>query len=196
MQRLAEMTPVPAEAEKNTKNVTVNRGPFEVPGFLAGAVESGMRYSGQAGPGADLCAKSAPAAPPPVFSPETFFARPPWNSAGNASKSAGQKQSWPTRESPTHAPAKREKHGRSKWPGLPRKRLAARLIRCSLPRPGLSECRCDLGPVLRSMPGLVKALRPDGWQDAARAIMTTDTVEKMASARVDLGGRTPSLSAA
>ena len=38
------MIPVPAGAERNTRNVTVNRGPFEVPGFLAGAVESGMRY--------------------------------------------------------------------------------------------------------------------------------------------------------
>ncbi len=41
------MTHVPAEAEKNIRNVMVNRGPFEVPGFLAGAVESGMRYSGR-----------------------------------------------------------------------------------------------------------------------------------------------------
>ena len=32
-ERLAEMTPVPAEAAKSTKNVTVSRGAFEVPGF-------------------------------------------------------------------------------------------------------------------------------------------------------------------
>ncbi len=44
-------------------------------------------------------------------------------------------------------------------------------------------------PAAAAMPGLVKALGPAGWEDAARAIMTTDTVPKMAHARVDLGGK-------
>ena len=35
-----------------------------------------------------------------------------------------------------------------------------------------------------------RRLDADGWQDAARAIMTTDTVPKGASARLDLGGQT------
>ena len=54
---------------------------------------------------------------------------------------------------------------------------------------GVIGMQVDLDPVARFMPGLVRALRPDGWQDAARAIMTTDTVEKMASARIDLGAK-------
>ena len=45
------------------------------------------------------------------------------------------------------------------------------------------------GPAAEAMPGLVRALRPDGWQDAARAIMTTDTVPKMASVRIELSGK-------
>jgi glutamate N-acetyltransferase/amino-acid N-acetyltransferase len=52
---------------------------------------------------------------------------------------------------------------------------------------GVIGMQVDLDPVARCMPGLVRSLRPDGWEDAARAIMTTDTVEKMASARIELG---------
>jgi glutamate N-acetyltransferase/amino-acid N-acetyltransferase len=55
---------------------------------------------------------------------------------------------------------------------------------------GVIGQQVDVAPVSRSMPDLVATLRPGGWHDAARAIMTTDTVEKMASARVDLDGRT------
>jgi glutamate N-acetyltransferase/amino-acid N-acetyltransferase len=40
------------------------------------------------------------------------------------------------------------------------------------------------------MPRLITSLRSDGWEDAARAIMTTDLVPKMANTRVDIGGKT------
>ncbi|WP_419627349.1 bifunctional ornithine acetyltransferase/N-acetylglutamate synthase, partial [Thiolapillus sp.] len=36
-------------------------------------------------------------------------------------------------------------------------------------------------PFARSIPGLLSTLRQDGWQSAAAAIMTTDTVPKLAS---------------
>ncbi len=51
---------------------------------------------------------------------------------------------------------------------------------------GVIGRQVDVEPVARCLPGLVGALRPDGWHDAARAIMTTDTVEKMASIQVEL----------
>jgi glutamate N-acetyltransferase / amino-acid N-acetyltransferase len=40
----------------------------------------------------------------------------------------------------------------------------------------------------RVMAGLAAAARPDGYADAARAIMTTDTFPKLATARARLGG--------
>jgi glutamate N-acetyltransferase/amino-acid N-acetyltransferase len=49
----------------------------------------------------------------------------------------------------------------------------------------------DYLPVERiaaALPGLVAGLREYGWNLAARAIMTTDTVPKLAAARCDLGG--------
>jgi len=39
------------------------------------------------------------------------------------------------------------------------------------------------------LPELVAGLRPDGWAAAARAIMTTDTVPKLASTQVEIGGK-------
>ncbi len=93
------------------------------------------------------------------------------------------------RESPTHAPARREKPGRSKWPRIASEALGCPAGSVLVSSTGVIGMQVDLDPVVRSMPGLVKALRPDGWQDAARAIMTTDTVEKMASAQIELGGK-------
>ncbi|MDR0701663.1 MAG: bifunctional glutamate N-acetyltransferase/amino-acid acetyltransferase ArgJ [Azoarcus sp.] len=51
-------------------------------------------------------------------------------------------------------------------------------------------------PMERLLAGLPRAaadLRPDGWFDAAHAIMTTDTVAKAASARIRIGGKTVTL---
>ena len=41
-----------------------------------------------------------------------------------------------------------------------------------------------------ALPAALADARPDGWADAAAAIMTTDTVPKAASMRLELGGRT------
>jgi glutamate N-acetyltransferase/amino-acid N-acetyltransferase len=46
-----------------------------------------------------------------------------------------------------------------------------------------------MNPLKQAMPGLVEALELDGWKDAARAIMTTDTVPKLASTKLELEGR-------
>ena len=43
--------------------------------------------------------------------------------------------------------------------------------------------------LLAGLPHAVANLRPDGWFDAAHAIMTTDTVAKAASRQLEIGGR-------
>lgn len=40
-----------------------------------------------------------------------------------------------------------------------------------------------------AMPDLISGLSEQGWEEAARAIMTTDTVPKLTSRRLDLGGK-------
>ena len=44
--------------------------------------------------------------------------------------------------------------------------------------------------IVQKLPGLVQALAPGAWDAAARAIMTTDTFPKGASATAKIGGRT------
>jgi len=45
-----------------------------------------------------------------------------------------------------------------------------------------------VGRIEAALPRLLEDLRPDGWEAAARAIMTTDTVPKLASRRIALAG--------
>ncbi len=48
--------------------------------------------------------------------------------------------------------------------------------------------RLPVTRIAAAVPACVAGLRADGWLHAARAIMTTDTVPKGASRRIDLGG--------
>jgi len=50
-----------------------------------------------------------------------------------------------------------------------------------------------VGRLAAALPAALAALRDDGWADAARAIMTTDRVPKLASRRFQVAGRTASL---
>jgi glutamate N-acetyltransferase/amino-acid N-acetyltransferase len=51
---------------------------------------------------------------------------------------------------------------------------------------GVIGRQISIEPVARMMPTLVDSLRPDGWHDVARAIMTTDVTPKMANTTVKL----------
>lgn len=44
--------------------------------------------------------------------------------------------------------------------------------------------------IVAGLPQCIAASKPDAWSDAAQAIMTTDTVPKAVSRRVDIGGAT------
>ena len=48
----------------------------------------------------------------------------------------------------------------------------------------------DPAPIVNALPGLIAAARGDCWDDAARAIMTTDTFAKVATATVKYAGKT------
>lgn len=55
---------------------------------------------------------------------------------------------------------------------------------------GVIGMQLRVEPAADAIPGLIASLRPDGWDDAAKAIMTTDLVPKMAHAKVEIGGKT------
>jgi glutamate N-acetyltransferase/amino-acid N-acetyltransferase len=46
----------------------------------------------------------------------------------------------------------------------------------------------DPSPITGALPALVRSAQPDGWAEAARAIMTTDTFPKTSTATARLGG--------
>jgi glutamate N-acetyltransferase/amino-acid N-acetyltransferase len=47
-----------------------------------------------------------------------------------------------------------------------------------------------IAAVTRGIGALLSALKADGWEDAARAIMTTDTMPKLSGVKLDIGGKT------
>ena len=55
---------------------------------------------------------------------------------------------------------------------------------------GVIGQKLSLEPIAAGMPGLAAALSPDGSDDAARAIMTTDTKKKEIAFEFELGGAT------
>ncbi|MFW6076608.1 MAG: bifunctional glutamate N-acetyltransferase/amino-acid acetyltransferase ArgJ [Hyphomicrobiales bacterium] len=71
---------------------------------------------------------------------------------------------------------------------------AARAVGCAphevyIASTGVIGEALDPGPIAAALPGLVAGARDDGWADAAKAIMTTDTFPKMATATARLGGQ-------
>ena len=72
-------------------------------------------------------------------------------------------------------------------------RAAARLLGCSphevfVASTGVIGEPLPHDKIIAALPGLHDALRPDGWEDAARGIMTTDTFPKAATRTVLIGG--------
>lgn len=71
---------------------------------------------------------------------------------------------------------------------------AARVVHCPatevfLASTGVIGEPLNAEKISDAMPTLYEALTPEGWEDAARAIMTTDTFPKAATRQVELGGK-------
>lgn len=58
---------------------------------------------------------------------------------------------------------------------------------------GVIGVQLPMDKLTNGVPQLVAQLRPNGWADAARAIMTTDTRPKLVTRQVEIGGATVSL---
>ncbi|MGV8074632.1 MAG: bifunctional glutamate N-acetyltransferase/amino-acid acetyltransferase ArgJ [Syntrophobacteraceae bacterium] len=183
------MIPAHVEAGRNSRNVAVSRDAFVIPGFRTAAAASGMRYKGRPDLALIAADKGFSASASGVFTNNRFCAAPVELCRENLKSSgiggiiinAGIANACTGEE------------------GLRRAREMAKITARSLgaapesilvASTGVIGQQIDLEPVERSMSELAAALRPDGWGDVARAIMTTDTRPKMACTRVDLGGKT------
>ena len=183
------MTPVPVEAGKNTKNVTVVREPFVIPGFQVSAVASGMRYSGRPDLALIVAEEEDGVAAAGVFTMNEFCAAPVIVCEEHLRSSMG------TKAVLVNAGIANACTGNT---GLTRARETARLTARALEAApeqvlvastGVIGMQLQVEPVARLLPELLAGLRSDGWDQVARAIMTTDTVPKLATTQVAIGGQ-------
>ena len=183
------MIPVPVEAEKNIKNVTVSRDPFMVSGFRAAVAASGMRYQGRTDLALIATEAENGAIAAGVFTTNQFCAAPVVVCEEHLQLSTA------TSAILVNAGIANACTGD---PGLLRARETARLTAKALKAApekilvastGVIGMQIEVEAVARALPELVAGLRADGWEAAARAIMTTDTVPKLANTQVELGGK-------
>lgn len=183
------MTPAHAEAEKNSRSAAVSRTPFVIPGFRTAAAASGMRYRDRLDLALIVADSPQGATASGVFTKNRFTAAPVTlcrerleaHRAGAVLVNSGIANACTGEEGLARA---REMTGAAaKALGIdPEAVLAAST--------GVIGMQLQTDCVFDAMPRLVEKLSPEGWGDTARAIMTTDTVPKMASVKVEIGGKT------
>ncbi|NTU48441.1 MAG: bifunctional glutamate N-acetyltransferase/amino-acid acetyltransferase ArgJ [Syntrophobacteraceae bacterium] len=182
------MTPAPVEVERNLRSVAVNKNPFVVPGFRVAAAASGMRYRDRLDLALIAVEPELNARAAGVFTGNRFCAAPVslcrenlksarirglLVNAGIANACTGEEGMKRAREM---ARMTADALGAS----------AKEILLCST---GVIGMQVELEPVSEVMPDLMEKLRPDGWGDVAKAIMTTDLVPKMASTQIELSGK-------
>jgi glutamate N-acetyltransferase / amino-acid N-acetyltransferase len=183
------MTPVPAEAGKNTKSVTVARETFVIPGFRVAAVASGMRYTGRPDLALIVADEGDGAVAAGVFTMNEFCAAPVIVCEEHLRSSSA------TTAILVNAGIANACTGDT---GLRQARETARLTARALEvaqdqvlvaSTGVIGVQLQVEPIARLLPELLEGLRADGWDQVARAIMTTDTVPKLATTQVQVGGK-------
>ncbi len=149
---------------------------FIVPGFKAGAVAAGIRYQGR--PDLALIISEVTAAAAGVFTTNKVQAAPVLLSRSHLT---GNK----ARTIVVNSGIANACTGEI---GLQRARSTAQIVAEAVGCPihevlvastGVIGMDLPLEPVSNYLPKLVSSVRDDGWLDAARAIMTTDTVPKI-----------------
>ncbi len=157
-----------------------------VKGFKAAAVAAGLRYQERSDLG--LIAADGPAAWAGVFTANICQASPVvWS---RKAMSGGRGRALLANAGQANAQTGR--------PGDEDCRLSASglagLLACApedvaLASTGVIGQRLNVTALQGALPGLAAGLRPDGLDDFARAIMTTDTFAKTASAELAVGGK-------
>ncbi len=150
--------------------------PLTVPGFKAGAIAAGIRYQGR--PDLALIVSEVPATAAGVFTSNKVQAAPVVLSRTHLNGNTA-------RAIVVNSGIANACTGK---PGLKRARetaeLAAKAIDCHteevlVASTGVIGMDLPAEPLISSVAKLFTKIRPDGWLDAARAIMTTDTTPKL-----------------
>ncbi len=167
----------------------VARTPFTVPGFKAAAAASGMRYRDREDVGLIVMEAAEGAAAGGVFTTNRFCAAPV--TVCREHLAAAVPRAVIVNAGIANACTGEE--------GLQRARVTARAVAGfvrSAPESvlvastGVIGQQIQVEPIERVLPELVDKLAADRWEAVARAIMTTDTVPKLAGTQVQLAGST------
>lgn len=161
-----------------------------IPGFLVSAAASGMRYTGRPDLALIVASEGGSAVAAGVFTTNEFCAAPVIVCEEHLRTSSA------TTAVLVNAGIANACTGEA---GLRQAREAARLTAQALSvarekilvaSTGVIGMQMPVEPVERSLPELLKGLREDAWDQVARAIMTTDTVPKLAYTQVEIDGTT------
>lgn len=181
------MTLAPAEAEKSTRSVAVVRGAFQVPGFRVGAASTGMRYRDRL----DFAAvvSDHPVSAAGVFTQNRFAAAPVRLCRARLERHAAGIRAVVANAGIANACTGEEGLRRAEsMATLAAEALGLQPEAVLVASTGVIGPQIRLEPIREALPELAQSLRPDGWEDAASAIMTTDTRPKTAHTRLSFGG--------
>ncbi|MCL4684939.1 bifunctional glutamate N-acetyltransferase/amino-acid acetyltransferase ArgJ [Myxococcota bacterium] len=156
-----------------------------VPGFRAAGVRCGLKTRG---PDLMLIASEAPSAAAGVFTRSTVVGAPVTLSRARIRR--GQARAIVANSGCSNVAM----GARGDADALAMTEAAARALGCPptdvlVASTGVIGQPLPLARIRRGLPKAAAALRPEGLLEAAQAIMTTDTVPKLASVRTRIGGR-------
>jgi glutamate N-acetyltransferase/amino-acid N-acetyltransferase len=158
---------------------------LEVPGFASAGVRCGIKKSG---PDLALIAADAPVAAAGVFTRSTVVGAPvEWS---RRVLRAGRVRAIVCNSGCSNvAMGERGRRDAAAMAALAARALSARPDEVLVASTGVIGQPLPMAKIRAGVRDASQALAPDGLRDAARAIMTTDTVPKWASASARVGGR-------
>jgi glutamate N-acetyltransferase / amino-acid N-acetyltransferase len=163
----------------------LTRPPFEVPGFRAAGVRCGIKKSG---PDLALIAADAPAAAAGVFTRSTVVGAPV--ELSRARVRGGQVSAVVVNSGCSNvAMGERGRRDAEAMAAATAAALGVPERQVLVASTGVIGEPLPIAKIRRGVTAAAATLAPSGFGDAARAIMTTDTVPKHASAKVSIGGR-------
>jgi glutamate N-acetyltransferase / amino-acid N-acetyltransferase len=181
------MTPVHAEAVKNTKSAAARNKPFEVPGFRAAAVSAEVK-KGKIRPDLGLIVSEVPAVVSGVFTRNLVKAAPLLIDMERIQGHSGRAILVNSGNANACTGPMGLKDAR---------KLSATLAReLSLPdqeiflaSTGVIGQRLPVSRMVKALPALSGSLKPRNLQAVAEAIMTTDTFVKILSREIRINGK-------
>lgn len=179
------MTPVHAEAGKNTKGAAARNKRIQVPGFSASAISAEVK-KGHTRPDLGLIFSQVPAVTAGVFTRNLVKAAPVRIDLGRIVKQEGRAILVNSGNANACTGAEGLRDARKLSLKISQA-LSIPDAHVFLASTGLIGQRLPLPRMMKAVPALVQSLSPYGLPAVAQAIMTTDTFPKLVSEEISVG---------